>query len=267
MNPPPALRPRVTRAAVFVALLRRDARVARRELRYFLVRTLMQPILFLIVFGYLVPRMGFIHGHYGTALLPGILAVSMAMSALQSVALPMVADFGYTKEIEDRLLAPVPISLLAVEKVVAGAVQGIFAAAVMLPVAHWIMGEVPGLTLSDAGTALAVTALGATTFAALGLLLGALIQPTQMGLLFSIIVAPMLMLGCAYYPWRAMAVVPVFQYGVLVNPLVYVAEGMRAAITPDEPHMPLWVSSLAMLGLTALFLLLGIRSFQRRAVG
>lgn len=264
---PPLERPRVTRWFVFLALLRRDARVARRELRYFLVRTLMQPILFLIVFGYLLPEMGFMRPDYTTALLPGILAVAMALSALQSVALPMVADFGYTKEIEDRLLAPIPISLLALEKVAAGAVQGVFAAAAILPVAHWIMGEVAGLSLSDVGTALFVTAAGATMFAALGLLLGTLIQPQQMGLLFSIIVAPMLMFGCAYYPWRGLAKVPGFQYGVLVNPLVYVSEAMRAAITPEVPHMPLWASCSAMAALALLFTIAGIRCFERRAIG
>jgi ABC-2 type transport system permease protein len=77
----------------------------------------------------------------------------------------------------------------------------------------------------------------------------------------------MLMFGCAYYPWSGLEKVPGFQYGVLVNPLVYVAEGMRGAITPDVPHMALWVSCLAMCGLIALFLLLGMRSFRKRAIG
>ncbi len=60
-----------TPLGVFGALLRRDVRVARRELPFFLVRTVMQPVLFLIVFGFLLPRMGFIRGGYTTALLPG----------------------------------------------------------------------------------------------------------------------------------------------------------------------------------------------------
>ena len=55
--------------------------------------------------------------------------------------------------------------------------------------------------------------------------------------MFSIIVAPMLMFGCAYYPWRGLDPIPVMKYAVLVNPLVYVAEGIRATITPDGPHM------------------------------
>ena len=262
---PPA-RPRITATGVFLALLQRDLRVARRELRYFLVRTLVQPVLFLFVFGFLLPKMGFIHGHYTTALLPGILAVSMALSALQSVALPMVQDFGWSKEIEDRLLAPVPIALIALEKVAAGAVQGVFAALVILPIARVIMGPIAGLTLGDTGTAIAVTVLGATAFAAFGLLIGTVINPQQMGLLFSIIVAPMLMFGCAYYPWQGLAVVPVLQYGVLVNPLVYVAEAMRGAITPDVPHMPLPLAAGAMVLLIVVFVVTGVRSFTRRAM-
>src|SRR4029078_1656006 len=65
----------VSTRSVFAALLRRDLRVARRELPYSLVRTLMQPLLFIIVFGYLLPKMGFVRGGYTTALLPGIIAV------------------------------------------------------------------------------------------------------------------------------------------------------------------------------------------------
>src|SRR5262245_26731769 len=105
----------MAQARIFGALLRRDMRVARRELPSFLVRTMMQPLLFVIVFGFLLPKMGFVRANYGAALLPGILAISLAFSSIQSIALPMVADFGWTREIEDRLMAPVPIRLVAVE--------------------------------------------------------------------------------------------------------------------------------------------------------
>jgi len=103
----------VKASSIFMALLRRDMRVARRELPFFLLRTTMQPLMFVIVFGYLLPRMGFMNRGYTTALLPGVLAISLTFSSIQSVALPMVQDFGWTKEIEDRLLAPIPIWLVA----------------------------------------------------------------------------------------------------------------------------------------------------------
>lgn len=260
-------RPRPTPFGVFGALLRRDVRVARRELPFFLVRTVMQPVLFLIVFGFLLPRMGFIRGGYTTALLPGILAVSLTMSSVQSVALPMMQDFGWTREIEDRLLAPVPIRLIAVEKLVAGTVQGVIAAIVILPAARVIMGTVPGLTVAHAAVAFPVTLLGSAAFASLGLWMGTSISPQQIGLMFSIIIAPMLMFGCAYYPWRGLDAVPAFKYGVLVNPMVYVAEAMRGALTPEIPRMPLLLASAAIVLITLAFASLGIRSFVRRAIG
>ena len=257
----------VSTGAVFVALLRRDLRVARRELPYFLVRTLMQPVLFIIVFGYLLPKMDFVRGDYGTALLPGIIAVSLALSAIQAVSLPMVQDFGWTREIEDRLLAPVPTPLIATEKVLAGAVQGVVSALVVLPIARLIMGPIPGLSLEHIIPFLSITALGALTFSALGLLLGTAIAPQQIGLMFSIIVAPMLMFGCAYYPWRGLDSVPMMKYAVLVNPLVYVAEGVRATITPEVPHMPIIAAAWALVIFGGVFWYVGRRAFQRKAIG
>jgi ABC-2 type transport system permease protein len=257
----------VSTGAVLGALLRRDLRVARRELQYFLVRTLMQPLLFLIVFGFLLPKMEFVHGGYTTALLPGIIAVSVALSAIQAVALPMVQDFGWTREIEDRLLAPVPTPLIATEKVLAGAVQGVVAALIALPLGRLVMGPIPGLTLENLVAFISITALGALTFSAIGLVLGTAIAPQQIGLMFSIIVAPMLMFGCAYYPWRGLDRVPAMKYAVLVNPLVYVAEGMRATITPEAPHMPILAATGALVLLATVFWYIGRRTFLRKAVG
>ena len=241
--------------------------VARKEIVFFLVRTLMQPLLFLVVFGYLLPKMSFVGKGYQTALLPGILAVSLSLAAIQSVALPMVQDFGWTKEIEDRLLAPVPTPLIAAEKIVAGMIQGVIAATVVLPVARIVMGPISELTLTHAGQVLVVVLLGAAAFSALGMWLGTAIAPQQIGLMFSVIIAPMLFFGCAYYPWRGLDVVPVMKYIVLVNPMVYVAEGLRGALTPSVPHMPLGIVIGALIVVVGVFWTLGIRSFYKRAIG
>lgn len=259
--------PTVPVSAVFLALLRRDIRVARSELVFFLVRTTMQPLLFLVVFGYLLPKMHFVVSGYQAALLPGILAVSLSLSAIQSVALPMVQDFGWTKEIEDRLLAPVPTRVVAAEKIVAGMLQGFIAAAFVLPIARLVMGPIPELTWTHAGAVIIVVLLGSLAFSALGMWLGTAIAPQQIGLMFSVIIAPMIFFGCAYYPWRGLDAVPVMKYLVLVNPMVYVSEGMRGALTPTVPHMPLSVVGVALLIVTSVFWTLGIRSFYKRAIG
>jgi ABC-2 type transport system permease protein len=76
----------------------------------------------------------------------------------------------------------------------------------------------------------------------------------------------MMMFGCAYYPWRGLDSVPAMKWGVLINPLVYVAEGLRAALTPGVKHMPIAAVVLALLAISSLFTFLGLRAFMRRAV-
>jgi len=264
---PATMLPSVRSSQVFFALLHRDMRVARKELPFFLIRTTLQPLMFIIVFGYLLPKMGFMQSNYTATLLPGILAISLTFSSIQAVALPMVQDFGWTNEIEDRLLAPVPTRLIAAEKIVSGVLQGFISAAFVLPMARLIMGPIPSFTLTRFPAIILIVVLGATAFSALGLLLGAAIAPQQIGLMFSVIIAPMLFFGCTYYPWAGLSAVPFMKYAVLINPLVYVAEGMRAAVTPGVPHMPLPVSVVALVVIAVIFWIAGIRSFVRRAIG
>lgn len=257
----------VSATRVFWALVRRDLTVVRREIVFFLLRTAMQPLMFTIVFGYLLPRMGFVQRGYTAALLPGVIAVSLAMAAVQSVALPMVADFGFTKEIEDRLLAPVSTRVVAIEKVVVGAVQALIAALCVLPVARLIMGPIEGLSMAHFGIVVAVTVFGAIAFSVIGLFLGTVIEGQQIGLLFGLIVAPMIMFGCAYYPWSGLSAVPVMKYLVLLNPLTYIAEGLRGVLVPAGPHMPMAMVVAGLTVITVVFWVLGLRTFMKRAIG
>jgi len=251
---------------VFLALLSRDMRVARRELPFFLIRTTMQPLLFIIVFGFLLPKMGFMRDGYQAALLPGILAVSLTFSSTQSITLPMVQDFGWTREIEDRLLAPIPVELVAIEKIIGAMIQGLIAALFVLPLARLVMGPIAGFTFGNVGLLFLLSVLGSATASAGGLLIGVVINPQQIGFMFSLIITPLLFFGCAYYPWSGLAVIPWLQYLVLLNPLVYISEGMRAALTPGMPHMPLPGILAGLIGLGALFTYFGVKRFVKRAI-
>ena len=52
---------------------------------------------------------------------------------------------------------------------------------------------------------------------------------------------------------------------VLVNPLIYVNEGMRAAFT-TAPHMHLYIIYPVLVGFAAAFISLGLRNFRRRVL-
>src|SRR2546422_3376963 len=107
----------------FLAMLSRDARVARRNFIPLLLQTLLQPMLFVFIFGRVMTGSGLLPPQYKSLLLPGIIAVSMMLSGIQAGALPLVSELQFTREIEDRLLAPMEIEWLALEKVVAGMIQ------------------------------------------------------------------------------------------------------------------------------------------------
>ena len=248
------------------ALLHRDLRVARRELKFSLLRVGLQPLLFTFIFGFVMPRLGIIQRGYTAMLLPGILGLSMTLSSMQAVALPLVIEFGWTKEIEDRLLAPIGISGIAIEKLIVGISQAIVAGLVVLPLAWLLMSVHLSLGLWDIAQLILIAFLSSWLFAAFGLVVGTIIDPQQIGLVFNILLAPMIFFGCAYYPWATLHVIPWFQMAVLVNPLVYANEGFRLALTPQMPHMSPWLVYGGLLGFSLLFTWAGLRKFEDRAV-
>ena len=83
--------------------------------------------------------------------------------------------------------------------------------------------------------------------------------------MFSILVMPMSMLGAVYYPWSALGPVPVLKWAVLVNPLVYMSEGFRAALT-NIPHMSLVAVYAALIGFTLVLVRLGLDGFRKRVL-
>src|SRR5271157_5268768 len=156
----PALRSTAAASrTAFSALLLRDLTVLKKGLGIFILRTLIQPFLLVFVFLYVFPQIGQGIGGGGGAggessfasvLVAGVVALSIMFQGIQAVALPLANEFGYTKEIEDRVLAPLPVSMVAIGKVVAGAIQGLISALIVFPIAAVIPapGVHPNLNLN-----------------------------------------------------------------------------------------------------------------------
>ena len=279
MNSGKELQPSYLRA--FGGLLLRDAYVLRREIAPFLVRVVMNPLLFLFVFTYVMPHMtgaaaqaspaakmaGMGGGAgFGTVLLPGLMAVAIMFSGIAAVALPLAQEFGITREIDDRVMSPLPIEGVALEKIVFSAVQSMVAAAIVFPLAYYIPATRVQAHVSSWVLLALVLVLGSLVSGALGLVIGTAVQPKQIGLIFGVVVIPITFLGCVYYPWAALGAIRWMQIGVLVNPIVYISEGLRSSLTPQMGHMPNFMI-VGMLLFFWLFLTwLGMRGFRRRVV-
>ena len=253
----------------FWGLIARDLRVLRREMVPFLLRTVMSPIMFTFVFAYVFPKIGEgFHAaagtDFGTVLVPGLVAVAMIFQGIAAVALPLVNEFGRTREIEDRLMAPLPVAAVALEKILFGAIQSLVAALVVFPVVYTIPATPVSVRVASWTLLFVVLLLAGLISGAFGIVIGTSFRPQQVPLIFSIIVIPVTFLGCVYYPWQLLSALPWLQKIVLVNPVVYVSEGLRAALTPNVPHMHPLTFLSAMVVLLSILTATGLRSFLRR---
>jgi ABC-2 type transport system permease protein len=260
------------------ALILRDLVVVWKTKQEFVLRTLIQPFLLCFVFLFVFPKIGQAVGGtaagasgFATILVPGVVGISVMFQGVQSIALTMAQEFGFTREIEDRVQAPCPIWLVAISKVLSATVQGLISVLIVFPIAsvvhaagvradislHWLV-------------ILTFVPIACIGMAGLGLVLGTSFEPRNIGLMFGFVILPITFLGGTYYPWTHLAPVKIggfhwLQTLVLINPLVYVNEGMRAAFT-NAPHMHLYVVYPVMISFGAFFLSLGLRNFRRRVL-
>jgi ABC-2 type transport system permease protein len=265
-------------ARAFQGLLLRDLHVLRREIFPLTIRIIMNPLLFLIVFTYIMPHMSAganptaalansSGGGFGTVLLPGLMAVAIMFSGIAAVALPLAQEFGTTREIDDRVMCPLPVALVAIEKVVFSALQSLVAAGVVFPLAYYLPTFPVQVHVSSWLFLILVLVLASLVSGALGLTIGTSVKPAQIGLIFGVVIMPINFLGCVYYPWQGLHFNKWLQGLVLINPIVYMSEGLRSALTPGVQHMP----NYAILGMLLVSLIIlstvGIRGFLRRVIG
>jgi ABC-2 type transport system permease protein len=242
----------------------------------FFVRVIMQPLLFVFVFSYVLPTIGAANaitttapaGAFATILVPGLVAMSMNFQGIQAAALPLVSELSFTNEIEDRVLAPIPVWAVATEKIVAGSIQALLAAIIVFPIVVTVHapGHAPSVHVSNWPLFLFVLVMAALLASASGLFLGTVVNPRKISVLFAVVVIPVTFLGCVYYPWAELHSIRWLQILVLLNPLVYMSEGLRASLTPAVPHMPTWAYSLALLGGVVAIGALALRTFTKRIV-
>jgi ABC-2 type transport system permease protein len=262
------------------ALILRDLVVLWKNKWEFVIRTLVQPFLLVFVFLFVFPKIGQGIGggggaadesRFATVLVPGVVGISIMFQGIQAVAMQLSTEFGYTREIEDRVQAPCPIWLVAVSKVLSGAAQGLIAAVIVFPIAAVVHASGVHAQLSvHWWVVLTLIPLACVTMTSLGLLLGTSFEPRNIGLMFGFVVLPLTFLGGTYYQWTRLSPVQLdgvhwLQIIVLVNPLIYVNEGLRGGLT-DASHMHLYIVYPVLIGFCATFLALGLRNFRGRVL-
>ncbi|MDG4765703.1 ABC transporter permease [Solwaraspora sp. WMMD406] len=256
-------RPPVARA--FAAIVWRDLFVAGKDLWFLLAQVLMTPLFMLFIFTRVLTMQGIVGVGFADILLPGTVALATFTTSLQSVAVPLVKEFGFTREIEDRLLSPLPTALVAVGKLVVATLRGLLAAVLVYPVGALVVGTAPG-RWSSVPLALLIVLLAGWVGAALGMTLATVLPLQRIQATFSLFITPIIWTGCVHYPWQRLAEMPWFQVATAINPMTYAAEGLRAALAPHVTHLPVWVCLLVLGAVATVATVAALRTFTRRAI-
>lgn len=272
----PPVRRSVTRT--FIAMMARDLRVLRRNFVANSINLAVPPLLTTFIFSYVLPQTSLGAGAlaggssgtttFSTILLPGLVASSIMTEGMTGTLRPLIQELSFQRSISERAMAPLSIKMLAAQKVVTGALQGLIAGLLVYPAVFLIsaQGQAPKVHI-DSWPMLVFVMLGAALLSSSGgLLLGTLVNPAHLQTLMAVFILPMMTLGCVYFPWTSLGNVRWLQIAVLVNPLVYCSEGLRATLTPQFDSMPIAVI-LSVLFVGPLVLgWLGARKFTARVL-
>jgi ABC-2 type transport system permease protein len=223
----------------------------------------MQPFMFVFVFAYLLPKIGelaLIRRHPGT----GLIASALFFQGIQRRCPPLVQNFSQTKGSRTVSWRPSGGGNRR-RKIFFAVLQALLSALVVFPLVYIVPLSRPHLHI-DVVVLLTVLPLAAIVSASLGLLIGTAAGPRQIPLVFSVIVLPVVFLGAVYYPWAQLQSLRWLQILILLNPLVYMSEGLRGALTPQYGHMHyLPVYSGLVVG-AAVCTYLGIQRFTSRVL-
>lgn len=257
--------------AALGAIVSRDLLVMRREVIIFLLQTLIQPLFMLFVIGKVYSTIGASRAGFSTLLLPGIVALTIFVTALQGPSVDLARDLSVTREIDDRLLAPLPITLVALEKLALASLRALIAGALVFPLGFLVLGSDLQVRTDEIGVLIGVMVLVALVGAALGLLLAVSVPIQQMPIIFALVFTPLIFTGCTLYPWALLSTIKWFQIVTLFNPLTYAAEGLRYAMIPPlhGPASQTLALGWVLLALCVSFIAClwgGIKLFRKRVV-
>lgn len=245
--------------APIIAIVQRDFMADIQDCKLAFVRLVVQPAVYIFVFGYLMGDFFKIpQGNYNEVLVPGIIAIAVMNGSFSNVG-GAIASGYYFRCMEGWLLTPLSLRSLMAARIISGVLYGTASGGIVIFLAWMIVGIMPtGITIL-----FLMIISGSLLFSLLTIVMFLTpVRPDKGQELFSFLLMPMTFFGCTFYSYF-MLKAP-FSYIALLFPTTYISEGLRAAYNPHMPHMDAGVVLAGLLSGLALLFYAADRVFHRR---
>ncbi len=254
---------------VFWAMVQRDLIAQWRDKWEFVFRVVMLPTVLIVVYGYVLPKIGLLPETFPTQMFAGMIGMSIIVTGIHGTAVPFTMDFNNMREIEDRLQAPVSPNLVAFAKMFVGIIEAFIGGLLVLPISAIFMGSNVNFTITPTTILMLIPILIliALVSATLGLLVGTIVKPMQVAAMFPGFLMPLVFTGAIFFNWKSLAAVPIFQKLVLINPMVYANEALRYILTPQINSLSILVSVIGLIVSIIVLGYFGFKRFHRMVVG
>ena len=223
-----------------------DLRFLRRHWLRTLATSLVNPILYLVAFGYgLGGGISFDGYNYLSFVMPGIIALTIMSSSYNGAGLKLHIDRLFYRCFDEYLMSPISLFSLAIGKTLIGVVRGLISAVAIL-----VVGIIITPTLMVTPLFMLVLVISCFVFSFLGVLIGMWAKSHQdMTTFGTLVILPMTFLSGTFF---SLSQLPQAVKAVLyLLPLTHSSECLRA--TALGQAFP-WLSFAALLGFGVFFL-------------
>lgn len=223
----------------FMALIERDLAVFWSTFFDRCINALIWGSLTVVVFEFIMPGVGL--ANYGAFTAASGIASWGFFEVTENIA-RFVSDLEGDRSITYYLTLPLPQWAVFVRLAISNALQAMLIAIFFLPLFKLILRDSLPFADFSTGKFIIMFLLGNLFFGFFSLFLASRINRLdEMGNVWLRIVFPMWFLGCFQFSWEVLAKMsPKMAIINLLNPMVYVMEGMRAAVLGQSGSLPFW---------------------------
>lgn len=232
-----------------------DLRFLRRHVVSTVATSLVNPILYLLAFGYGLGRgISFEGVDYIAFVIPGIIALTSMSVSFGGAAMKLNVDRLYYKSFDEMLMSPISLTSIVVGKALIGVVRGLLSCFALLA-----MGLLLSSQLIVSPLFILVLIASCTTFSFMGVLAALMIRShADMATFSNLVILPMSFLCGTFF---SLSQVPDALRTVLnVLPLTHASQCLRAAALGQ--FFP-WLSFVVLVGFGAAFFIGSLRVLKR----